>query len=158
MFANEVTDQVLARQAVAQANRNLETRVAQRTQELRAAQADAENQRQRLHDLLMQAPALICYSEGPARIFRLVNPLYQQLVGERPLQGLPIGQAMPELAGQPIFELLDEVSRTGKTHYANEMLVQLDYANLGVLGDNYNFIYQATRDGAGAIDGILVFA
>jgi PAS domain-containing protein len=159
VFANEVTDLVLARQAVERDNRDLEVRVAQRTQELRAAQADAEAQRNRLQDLLMQAPALICYFEGPEHIFRLVNPLYQQLVGSRPIQGMPISQAMPELAGQPIFGLLDEVYSTGKTFYANEMLVQLDHANSGTLGNNYyNFVYQATRDGAGNIDGILVFA
>ncbi len=159
VFANEVTDQVLARQSVEQANRDLEARVTQRTEELRAARADAEAQRNRLHDLLMQAPALICYFEGPQHIFRLVNPLYQQLVGDRPIQGMPIAQAMPELASQPIFGLLDEVYRTGKTFYANEMLVQLDHGNTGALGNNYyNFIYQATRDAAGCIDGILVFA
>ncbi|MGI4864013.1 MAG: PAS domain-containing protein [Janthinobacterium lividum] len=159
VYANEVTDQVLARHAVEQVNRDLEARVAERTQELRAAQAEAETQRSRLHNLLMQAPALICYFEGPQHIFRLVNPLYQQLVGERPIQGMPIAQAMPELAGQPIFGLLDEVYRTGKTYYANEMLVQLDHGNSGALGNNYyNFIYQATRDRAGCIDGILVFA
>jgi PAS domain-containing protein len=159
VFANEVTDQVLARQAVEQVNRDLEARVTERTQQVRAAQADAEEQRKRLHDLLMQAPALICYFEGPEHIFRLVNPLYQQLVGDRSIQGLPISQAMPELAGQPIFGLLDEVYRTGKTFYANEMLVQLDHANTGTLGNNYyNFVYQATHNGAGDIDGILVFA
>jgi PAS domain-containing protein len=159
VFANDVTDQVLARQLVEQANRDLEARVAERTQQVRAAQADAEAQRKRLHDLLMQAPALICYFEGPEHIFRLVNPLYQQLVGDRPIHGLPISQAMPELAGQPIFGLLDEVYRTGKSFYANEMLVQLDHANTGTLGNNYyNFVYQATRNGAGDIDGILVFA
>jgi len=159
VYANEVTDQVLARQAVEQANRALEARVAERTEQLHAARADAEAQRNRLHDLLMQAPALICYFEGPQHVFRLVNPLYQQLVGDRPIQGQPIAQAMPELAGQPIFGLLDEVYRTGKTFYANEMLVQLDHGNTGALGNNYyNFIYQATRDAAGSIDGILVFA
>ncbi|HET9505015.1 MAG TPA: PAS domain-containing protein [Hymenobacter sp.] len=159
VFANEVTDQVLARRTVEQANRELEARVAERTEELRAARADAEAQRNRLHDLLMKAPALICHFEGPQHVFRLVNPLYQQLVGERPILGLPIGQAMPELAGQPIFGLLDEVYRTGKTFYANEMLVQLDHGNSGALGNNYyNFIYQATYDAAGAVDGILVFA
>jgi len=159
VFANDVTDQVLARQAVERINRDLETRVAERTQAVRAAQADAEAQRKRLHNLLMQAPALICYFEGPEHMFRLVNPLYQQLVGDRPLQGLPISQAMPELAGQPIFGLLDEVYRTGKPFYANEMLVQLDHANTGTLGNNYyNFVYQAARDGAGNIDGVLVFA
>lgn len=159
VYANEVTDQVLARQAVEQANRALEARVAERTEELRAARADAEAQRNRLHDLLMQAPALICYFEGPQHVFRLVNPLYQQLVGDRPIQGLPIAEAMPELADQPIFDLLDEVYRTGKPFYANEMLVQLDHGNTGTLGNNYyNFVYQATRDGAGCTDGILVFA
>jgi PAS domain-containing protein len=159
VYANEVTDQVLARRAVEQANRALEARVAERTEELRAARADAEAQRNRLHDLLMQAPALICYFEGPQHVFRLVNPLYQQLVGDRHIQGLPIAEAMPELAGQPVFGLLDEVYRTGKTFYANEMLVQLDHGNTGMLGNNYyNFIYQATHDGAGSIDGILVFA
>jgi hypothetical protein len=159
VFANDVTDQVLARQAVEQVNRDLEARVAERTQQVCAAQADAEAQRKRLHDLLMQAPALICYFEGPEHIFRLVNPLYQQLVGDRPIHGLPISQAMPELAGQPIFGLLDDVYRTGKTFYANEMLVQLDHANTGILGNNYyNFVYQATRNAVGDIDGILVFA
>jgi hypothetical protein len=37
--------------------------------------------------------------------------------------------------------------------------VQLDHANTGTLGNNYyNFVYQATHNGAGDIDGILVFA
>jgi len=159
VFANEVTDQVQSRQAVEQANRALEARVAERTEELRTARADAEAQRNRLHDLLMQAPALICHFDGPQHVFRLVNPLYQQLVGDRPILGQPIAEAMPELAGQPIFGLLDEVYHTGKTFYANEMLVQLDHGNVGQLGNNYyNFIYQATRNAAGCVDGILVFA
>lgn len=124
-----------------------------------AARADAELQRQQLHNILMQAPAMICLFEGPEHIFRLVNPPYQQLVGERPLLGLPIAEAMPELVGQPIFGLLDNVYRTGETFHAHEMLVQLDHENSGGLGENYyNFIYQATRNLEGAIEGILVLA
>ncbi|WP_022824914.1 PAS domain-containing protein [Hymenobacter norwichensis] len=124
-----------------------------------AARADAELQRQKLHNIFMQAPAMICIFEGPEHIFRLVNPPYQQLVGERPLVGMPIAEAMPELMGQPVFGLLDEVYRTGETFQAHEMLVRLDHDNSGGLGENYyNFIYQATRSLAGEIDGILVFA
>ncbi|MDF7811746.1 PAS domain-containing protein [Hymenobacter sp. YC55] len=123
------------------------------------ARADAELQRQQLYSILMQAPAMICIFEGPEHVFKLVNPLYQQLVGERPLLGMPIAEAMPELAGQPIFDLLDNVYRTGETFYAHEMLVQLDHDNSGGLGENYyNFIYQATRSLDGAINGILVLA
>lgn len=125
-----------------------------------AARAEADLQRQQLHNAFMQAPALICIFEGPQHVFKLVNPSYQQLVGERPLLGKPIAEAMPELAGQPIFGLLDKVYRTGETFQAHEMLVQLDHDNAGGdLGQNYyNFIYQAMRNLAGDIDGILVFA
>ncbi|HEX8530065.1 MAG TPA: PAS domain-containing protein, partial [Cytophagales bacterium] len=127
--------------------------------DLQHARAEAVLERQRLHNIFMQAPALICIFEGPRHVFRFVNPPYQQLVGARPLLGLPIAEAMPELAGQPIFDLLDGVYRTGETFYAHEMQVQLDHHNQGELGRNYyNFIYQAIRNPAGEIDGIFVFA
>ena len=140
------------RSAVEQALRESQTRE-------QAARADAELQRQQLHNIFMQAPAMICIFEGPEHVFKLVNPLYQQLVGERPLLGIPIAVAMPELAGQPFFALLDNVYNTGESFHAHEMLVQIDHDNSGNLGENYyNFIYQATRNLEGAIDGILVFA
>ncbi|RDC64216.1 PAS domain-containing protein [Adhaeribacter pallidiroseus] len=131
------------------------------SQELeKKARAEAELQQQRLHQIFMEAPALICIFEGPQHIFKLVNPPYQRLVGDRPLLGKPIAEAMPELAGQPIFGLLNKVYRTGESFHAHEMLVQLDHNNSGGdLGQNYyNFIYQATRNLSGEIDGILVFA
>jgi PAS domain S-box-containing protein len=124
-----------------------------------AARADAELQRQELHNIFMQAPAMICMFEGPNHVFRLANPLYQQLVGGRQLLGLSIAVAMPELVGQPIFDLLDNVYRTGESFHAQEMLVQLDHNNSGELGENYyNFIYQAIRHVDGTIGGVLVLA
>ncbi|RDC58844.1 PAS domain-containing protein [Adhaeribacter pallidiroseus] len=145
----DITEQVLA-----------ETRVQQSLTREQAAYAEANLQKRQLHSILMQAPALICIFQGPNHVFKLVNPPYQQLVGKRPLLGKSIAQAMPELAGQPIFGLLDKVYRTGESFYAHEMLVQLDHENSGnELGHNYyNFIYQATRNLAGQVDGIMVFA
>jgi PAS domain S-box-containing protein len=127
----------------------------------RAARADAELQRQQLYHVLEQAPAMICLFNGPEHTFQFVNPPYQALVGDRTLVGLPIAEAMPELAGQPVFELLDTVYRTGETYYAQEMLVQLDHANAGSRALEkryYNFIYQARHNLVGAIDGIFVLA
>ncbi|MCC3156895.1 PAS domain-containing protein [Hymenobacter sp. 15J16-1T3B] len=127
----------------------------------REALAEAELQRQQLRSVFEQAPAMICIFEGPAHTFQFVNPQYQALVGERPLLGRPIGEAMPELADQPIFDLLDEVYRTGRTFYATEMLVQLDHHNEDrreLEKRYYNFIYQARHNLAGTIDGIFVFA
>jgi signal transduction histidine kinase len=125
------------------------------------ARAEAELQRQQLHHVLEQAPAMICIFDGPQHTFQFVNPPYQALVGKRPLVGKPIAEAMPELAGQPIFSLLDHVYRTGETYHADEMLVQLDHQNEGwreLEKRYYNFIYQARHNLAGAVDGILVFA
>ncbi|WP_143437119.1 PAS domain-containing sensor histidine kinase [Hymenobacter mucosus] len=123
------------------------------------SRAEAETQRARLHNTFMQAPAMITIFEGPDHVFSLVNPLYQQLVGPRALLGKPIREAMPELAGQPIFDLLDTVYRTGVPYHAFEMLVKLDHTNTGELGNNYyNFVYQPSRDTDGNVDGVLVFA
>ncbi|RZK55563.1 MAG: hypothetical protein EOO59_10465, partial [Hymenobacter sp.] len=93
--------------------------------------------------------------------FQFVNPPYQALVGNRPLVGKPIAEAMPELAGQPIFNLLDQVYQTGETYSASELLVQLDHRNEGqweLEKRYYNFIYQARRTAQGAVNGIFVFA
>ncbi|AHM62736.1 sensor protein [Flammeovirgaceae bacterium 311] len=158
-FGYDVTGAVQANMALEQLNQELESRVEQRTQKLEKARTKAESEQNRIQQLLMQAPAMITIFKGPEHIFHMVNPPYQQLVGERELLGRSIKEAMPELEGQPIFGLLDRVYQTGEPFYANEMLVQLDHTNSGVLGENYyNFIYQATRDLDGNIDGILVFA
>ncbi len=126
-----------------------------------AARAEAERQQAQLYHILEQAPAMICVFDGPQHVFEFVNPPYQALVGSRPLVGKPIAEAMPELAGQPIFGLLDQVYQTGETFYANEMLVQLDHENKGrteLEKRYYNFIYQARYSQTRAIDGIFVFA
>lgn len=127
--------------------------------ELSNSQAEAVLERKRLYNLLMQAPALICILEGPEHVYKLVNPPYQNLVGDRPLLGVPIAEAMPEVAGQPAFDLLNQVYRTGESIYAHEVQVPIDHHNNGRLGQNYyNFTYQPILNQSGATEGILVFA
>ncbi|KAA3439771.1 ATP-binding protein [Rufibacter hautae] len=113
-----------------------------------------------VYSIFMQAPAMMCVFEGPDHVFKFVNPPYQALVGNRPLLGKPIAEAMPELKGQPIFDLLDKVYHTGEPFHAHEMQVRLFHDNsTDNLGQNYyNFIYQALRNPNGEITGILVFA
>ncbi|RZK60123.1 MAG: hypothetical protein EOO59_07170, partial [Hymenobacter sp.] len=126
-----------------------------------AAIAEALRQRAQLYHMLEQAPAMICVSGGPQHVFEFVNPPYQALVGKRPLVGRPLAEAMPELVGQELFGLLDQVYQTGETYYAHNRLVQLDHANDGrqeLEKRYYDFIYQARRNAAGTIDGIFTFA
>ncbi|GLV60656.1 hypothetical protein KDH_74750 [Dictyobacter sp. S3.2.2.5] len=129
--------------------------------EIARLQREAESARQRLHDLFMQAPAVIAVLNGPTHVFTLANAGYAEIVGRagEDLLGKPIRDALPELNGQGFIKLLDQVYRTGEPFYGNEMLVRLDRQGNGELEDVYfNFVYQAAYDATGSIDGILVHA
>lgn len=119
----------------------------------------AEAARGHLHNLFMQAPAAICILRGPDLVFELANAPYAELVGRRPLLGRPLREALPELAGQGLFELLDHVYTTGETFSAREMAIHLARAP-GAAPElcHFDVVYQGTRDGLGRVDGIAIFA
>ena len=50
----------------------------------------------------------------PAHVFEFANREYLALVDGRDLIGLPVRAALPELAGQGIYEILDNVYRIGR--------------------------------------------
>ena len=120
----------------------------------------AEAERRRLHDILMEAPAVIAVMRGPEHVYELANPLYMRAIGKgREVLGKPIREVLPELVGQGFYELLDQVYMSGETQEGKEVLVRLDRAGDGTLEDVYfNFVYQPSRSGSGEVDGILVHA
>jgi PAS domain S-box-containing protein len=123
------------------------------------ALAEAKLERQRLYDVFMQAPAAITVLEGPEHVFTVANPLYQQLVGGRPILGKSVREALPELEGQGFFELLDRVFESGEAFSAAELLVRLDRDGDGIPEDLYvDFVYQPLKDRDGASFGIMVHA
>ncbi|MBC6989415.1 PAS domain-containing protein [Hymenobacter sp. BT491] len=146
--------------ALQQLNLELEGRVADRTHKLRQALQEAHVQRERFRSFLMQMPAPMCTFRGPEHVYELVNPAYLRTLGYRPLVGLPIKDALPELEGQGYFEMLDRVFQTGEPYYASESLVWLTDPNQeGALQEGfYNIACQATRDEHGVIDGIIQYA
>ena len=126
-----------------------------------AALAEAERQQALLHRMFEEAPAMICILQGPAHVFEFANASYRSLVGERPLLGRPFAEAFAELVGQGILGPLQQVYRTGEPFYASEQLARIDHTNSNPadLEDRYyNLVWQARRDLAGAVDGVLVFA
>jgi PAS domain S-box-containing protein len=114
-----------------------------------AAEANVRN-------LFMQAPAVICVLRGPHHIYELANEKYAQLIGNRDLIGKPIREALPELAETGLFEILDTVYKTGEPFIGNEMPVSLQRANGKLEESILNFIYQASYNEEGEINGILV--
>jgi hypothetical protein len=117
------------------------------------ARADAEAQRLRLHQLVAQAPFLIAVLTGPDHAVELANDYFCALCGPRELVGLPFRQAVPELVGQPFLDQLTQVYRTGEPCSSTEAPPAGQLAPLFT-----TYIIQATRDGAGHPNGLLVFA
>jgi len=124
-----------------------------------AAQEVLASQNERLSQLFEQAPAIIGHLTGPRHVFAFANRGFSQLAGGRSLAGLPIAQALPELAGQPLIGLLDQVYATGQAFVAREMPVSIDRTGQGAVQQGlFDFVYQPTRDAAGQVNGILIHA
>jgi signal transduction histidine kinase len=140
--AVETTGQVRARQA---------------QEELQRA---VERERNRLAEVVQQAPAVIAVTEGPEHVILTSNPLFRQVVGaRRALDGLPVREALPDLDGLGFFELLDQVYATGEPFVGTEMLARIDRDGDGVSEDSYfNFVYHPLRDADGSVRGIMIHA
>lgn len=122
---------------------------------MRANQVQAEIERMR--DLFDQAPGFVAVLRGPDHVFEIANAAYIQLVGDRPLLGLPVREALPEVVEQGFIDLLDEVYRTGQTYVGRAAPVTLRPAPGLPPEERYlDFAYQPLRDGGGAVHGIFV--
>lgn len=139
-------------------NAGLADTIADSLQAAEFAFAEAEAQRQRLHRCLAEAPAMIAVLTGPDHVVELANDHFRALLGYRELVGRPFGQVVPELAGQPFFCHLAQVYRTGETYTGTDVPLALRPPAGRPAPLFATCILQATRDGAGHIDGLLVFA
>ncbi|PTS98535.1 hypothetical protein DBR11_14645 [Pedobacter sp. HMWF019] len=144
--------------SLAKLNAELEQKVAERTAELHMAQAILTEERDELYHFFMQAPAGICVLGGPDLVFELVNPAYQKLLPKRKLLGRPIFEALPELKGQILKDILLNVYQTGEPFFVEELLIPVAEEDEGSLIDRYfSFNYTPRRNEKSEVDGIMVF-
>ncbi len=109
-----------------------------------------------VRDLVAQAPTLMAYLDGPDHIYTFASPSYERVVG-RAVHGRTIRDALPDLAGQGFYELLDAVYHDGTPFVATEMPAWYDRDGDGAPEETYvSFTLQPQRAADGAITGILV--
>ncbi|MDB5147035.1 MAG: yycG 6 [Mucilaginibacter sp.] len=136
----ENTTQVLERQKVAE------------------AKLAAEIERDRLYKFFRQAPAGICVLAGPELRYEMVNPRYQEMLPGRELLGRPIFEALPELVGTPLQQVLLDVYHIGESYEINELLIPVAVYEGGPTTDRYfSFTYQARFNEYDQVDGLLAF-
>ncbi len=113
------------------------------------------------HELLElmfeQAPGFMTLLSEPGHIFKLTNAAYQRLIGQRQVIGKTVREALPELAGQGFFELLDRVSETGEPYIGRSAKIALRNAETGSPEERIlDFVYQPIKSKDGRITAIFV--
>jgi signal transduction histidine kinase/ActR/RegA family two-component response regulator len=88
-------------------------------------------------------------------VFEFANRAYLAMVGNRALTGSAIRDAMPELSGQGIYELLDRVFLSGEPHTGRSLKVTLHRGGLEPEEAYFDFVYQPLTE-AGQVTGIAV--
>ncbi len=132
---------------------------------LRQAAADAlasevqlrTRERDQMRGMFQQAPSFMAVLRGPDHVFELANDAYLQLVGHRQLVGLSVREAVPEIAGQGYFELLDQVFGTGEAFVGTNLPALLQREQGAPLEQRIlQLIYQPILDPDGSVYGIFV--
>ncbi len=126
----------------------------------RAVQEDnrrLETERNRLVEMFMSAPGFVAILSGPDHVFQMHNDAYARIIGRADVVGRSIRDALPELAGQGYYELLDSVLATGEPYEGKGALVTFTpEGGRHEISRNVDFIYQPVRDNDGKVVGIFV--
>lgn len=111
---------------------------------------------ERFRTLFAQAPGFMALVRGPDHVFDLTNNAYLQLIGHRQILGKPVREALPEVAGQGFYELLDKVYTSGEPFVGHALPIKLQREPNGPLEERFvDFVYQPIRDARGAVTGIF---
>lgn len=102
-----------------------------------------------------QTPACMVVLSGPEHVVQWANAAYRRLVGERPLEGRTIAEALPEVRDQGFIEILDRCYRTGEAFKAETAPVGLVRPDGAFETRYFDFVYQPIRRPDGAVGGIL---
>ena len=134
-----------------------EATVMQRAEEVQQANLFLRQETTRLRDLFMQAPGFMALLSGQSLTFTLVNHAYQQLIGHRPVIGMPVADALPEVRGQGFVDLLQKVMRDRQPFIGDAVSVRLRRTPDAPLEERFvDFVYQPILGADGEAVGVFV--
>jgi PAS domain S-box-containing protein len=126
------------------------------TRDVLSKQLDERN-KTRLAQMFEKAPSFIAMLEGPEHRFTLANARYKELVGDRPLIGLSVADALPEAVAQGYLDLLDSVFVSGRPVAVTSAKFSPNPMAGAPISERFlDFVYQPITDDAGQVTGIFV--
>ena len=129
--------------------------------ELSRLRVENAAERQRVQEVLMQAPVPICVLEGPDLVFTLANNAFSQLIGShRDVIDKPIAQAIPEIEKRGYLDEIRKVYATGKPYTGREVRVkQFGHKALSDGSSDamfVDFVYQPKINAQKEVEGVVV--
>lgn len=146
----DITEQVESRKRIEESDKAL-----------RASQESLKKNERQLQNVFHATTVAIGVLEGIEHKYSFVNPVTCQILNrtKEELLGKTVKEVFPEVEAQGIIQLYDEVYNTGKPFAINELSVQMDLLNDGVVCQNYyNLSCEPLRDNKDKIYAILVTA
>jgi PAS domain-containing protein len=138
VVCNDVTEQHLAKEALARSNSEL--------------LSDAV----RLRELFGQAPGFIAALRGPEHVFEFTNAAYNRLIGHTDIIGKRVIDVLPEVDAQGFMTLLDSVFSSGEPYVGTGASISLQ-RGFGPPRQLYvDFVYQPIHNESGRVTGIFV--
>ena len=121
-----------------------------------ALMRSAQDTAQTLQTWFDNAPGFIALLRGPEFVFEMVNKAYYQLVGHRPMQGLPAFEALPDVRNQGFEEILQRVYTRGETFVGRAMRLMLQAEPGGPVTERFvDLVYQPVVEADGKVRGIF---
>jgi len=128
-----------------------------RAEQVQQANVSLDERIGRLRRIFEQTPGFTAILTGPEHVFEVVNPAYKRLIGGRDVVGKTVREALPDIAGQGFYELLDKVYSTGEVFVGRRVPVVLQAMPGGPMAERIlDFVYQPLLDGSRRVTGIFV--
>ncbi len=157
----DVTEITMRRAGEAQAETDsiLSSEIAllQRAQEVEQAYEATRQESSHFRRLFQQAPAMIAVLSGPDHIFTFANDSFLRFFGGRSVVGLPLKAAIPEIDGQGLFEMLDDVYAHGNSFSGESIRLMLHRRPDAPTEEAFmDFSFQPVRDASGEQSGVFL--
>ncbi|GHH46733.1 PAS domain S-box protein [[Pseudomonas] boreopolis] len=110
-----------------------------------------------LTSVFEQSPAFLAVLKGPDHVVETANRRFLHVLGDRPVLGLPLREAAPELVEQGFIDLLDSVRESRQPFIGESMVAAIRRPGEAEPYEaRVDFVYQPMLDPSGAVEAVLV--